>query len=543
MYFAGARFGSRPAVPPAITQLTFRNGTVRGARFAPDGRTVVYAAAWEGEPIKLFSARPGSPESSPLPLPPSDLFAISSTGEMALALGAGPAGPFLTEGTLARAALAGGAPRQLLEHVSAADWSPDSTRIAAIQSGTASGRLEYPLGTERLTTPYWLSDVRISPDGESVAFIAHTGGGDDGEVQVVGKTGPPRVLSRGWLSIQGLAWAPGGRELWFTGTRSGMMRALWAVSLDGRERLLYRAPIRLMLQDVSPDGRVLLTGMTMHSEIRFGSLRQKTERSLSWFDWATGMSMSADAGLIAFTESGEGTGEKYGLFVRPTSGGPALRVADGNNAVMSPDGKLVAFRDDDGRRVHVVPTGAGPSRTLDSGLERILEAGWFPDSQRLAMVGRVAGHKPRTYELNVVSGTSGKVAPLTPEGTAGRAVSPNGEWLAVLVDGVPNLFNLRTRTLLRQGDLSSVIDPQRQRLAGWSADSTAIFLTEVDGRSASLFRVELASLARTPMGRIEPNDATGVLGLASVTIAPDGDHYAYIYSRQLSQLYVMQAQP
>jgi Tol biopolymer transport system component len=536
MYFAGARFGSRPAVPPAITQLTFRNGTVRGARFAPDGRTVVYAAAWEGQPITLFTARPGSPESSPLPLPPSDLFAVSSTGEMALALGATAAGPFVTEGTLARAALAGGAPRQLLERISGADWSPDGTELAAIQSGTTSGRLEYPLGTERVKTPYWLSDVRISPDGASVAFIAHTGGGDDGEVQVMGKTGAPRVLSKGWLSLQGLAWAPGGRELWFTGTRSGMMRALWAVTLDGRERLLYRAPIRLMLQDVASDGRVLLTGMTVHSEVRFGSLREKTERSLSWFDWATGLTMSADAGLVAFTESGEGSGDKYGIFVRPTDGGPALRVADGNNAVISPDGKLVAFRDDDTTRVHVVPTGAGSSRTLASGLERILDAGWFPDSQRLAMVGREPGHKPRSYELNVASG---KVAAFTPEGIAGRSVSPNGEWLAVLADGVANVFNLRTRTLLRQGGLPSVID-QQQRLAGWSADSSAVFLADVAGRSASLYRVELASMARTLIGKIEPNDATGVLGLASVTIAPDGDHYAYIYSRHLSQLYMMQ---
>ena len=35
--------------------LTFRRGIVRSARFAPDGKTVIYSAAWEGRPLDLFN--------------------------------------------------------------------------------------------------------------------------------------------------------------------------------------------------------------------------------------------------------------------------------------------------------------------------------------------------------------------------------------------------------------------------------------------------------------------------------------------------------
>ena len=80
--------------------------------------------------------------------------------------------------------------------------------------------------------------------------------------------------------------------------------------MTGVERLVYRAPQRLMLEDIAPDGRVLLSGTTMRSETMFGSVSGKTQRKLTWFDWANSLSLSRDARLLAFTESGEGAGDK-----------------------------------------------------------------------------------------------------------------------------------------------------------------------------------------------------------------------------------------
>jgi len=46
---------------PTFQRLSFRRGTILSARFAPDGTTVVYGAAWEGDPCRLFTTRSESP--------------------------------------------------------------------------------------------------------------------------------------------------------------------------------------------------------------------------------------------------------------------------------------------------------------------------------------------------------------------------------------------------------------------------------------------------------------------------------------------------
>jgi hypothetical protein len=50
--FAGkAIYKSKPVEPPTYRQLTFRRGSIRSARFAPDGQTILYSAAWQGNPV------------------------------------------------------------------------------------------------------------------------------------------------------------------------------------------------------------------------------------------------------------------------------------------------------------------------------------------------------------------------------------------------------------------------------------------------------------------------------------------------------------
>src|SRR5262249_6102683 len=83
-YIVAAR--ARPASLPTFRPLTFRRGLVTSARFTPEGQTVVYGAAWEGDPIRIFSTRVGSPESTPLSLPPGDVLSVSPSGELAVSL-------------------------------------------------------------------------------------------------------------------------------------------------------------------------------------------------------------------------------------------------------------------------------------------------------------------------------------------------------------------------------------------------------------------------------------------------------------------------
>jgi eukaryotic-like serine/threonine-protein kinase len=81
-------FVGSPTTPvPRFTKITFRHGTVSSARFAPDGDTVVYSAAWQGKPHELFMTRQGSRESRALGVSHAKVFAVSSNGDLALLRG------------------------------------------------------------------------------------------------------------------------------------------------------------------------------------------------------------------------------------------------------------------------------------------------------------------------------------------------------------------------------------------------------------------------------------------------------------------------
>src|ERR1035438_407081 len=118
-------------------------------------------------------------------------------------------------------------------------------------------RLEFPIGKVIHETPGWISHPRVSPDGERVAFVEHPQVGDDsGGIHVVDREGKDKVLSDGYLSAWGLAWAPGGKEVWFTGAvNEGNGRSLDAVTLGGSHRIVARVPATLELDDIWQDGK------------------------------------------------------------------------------------------------------------------------------------------------------------------------------------------------------------------------------------------------------------------------------------------------
>ena len=124
----------------------------------------------------------------------------------------------------------------------------------------ARKRLEFPLGKVLYDADGWIGNPRVGPDGKNVAFVDHPQGGDDGgAVAVVDLAGKKTTLSDGWDSVQGLAWSPDGGEIWFTATRTGGDRSMYATDLSGKVRLLARVPGELTILDVGKEGNVLLT--------------------------------------------------------------------------------------------------------------------------------------------------------------------------------------------------------------------------------------------------------------------------------------------
>jgi serine/threonine protein kinase len=158
-------------VPPIYHQLSFRRGAIRSARFTPNGQSVVYGAAWEGKPTELFITSPESPQSRSLDRHGDELVSISSTGDIALLTKVSVTGAYTQAGTLARMPINGGDPRDILEGVQWADWSPDGKQLAIVRDLNGKNRLEFPIGTVIRETPGWISHPRVSPDGERVAFI------------------------------------------------------------------------------------------------------------------------------------------------------------------------------------------------------------------------------------------------------------------------------------------------------------------------------------------------------------------------------------
>src|SRR5258708_4076138 len=141
--FAGKQmFSAPPFTPPTYRQLTFRRGSIRSARFAPDGQTILYSAAWQGSPVDGFTPRPEAPAARSMGLSRTQLVSVSSASEMAVLLNSKAIGTWVNMGTLARAPLVGGAPREVLEHVQWADSAADGNSLAVVRDLRGRNRLE-----------------------------------------------------------------------------------------------------------------------------------------------------------------------------------------------------------------------------------------------------------------------------------------------------------------------------------------------------------------------------------------------------------------
>src|SRR5262252_6049241 len=149
-----------------------------------------------------------------------------------------------------------------------ADWSPDGNSLAVVRDYGGRNRLEYPIGKPLYRTGGLIGHPRVSPKGDYIAFADHPLQGDDsGSLAIVDMAGNKKLLSAQWFTIQGLAWAPDGKEIWFTASKSGTDRTLYATSLDGKERIVARLPGALMLLDIAKDGRVLLVRADWRREL------------------------------------------------------------------------------------------------------------------------------------------------------------------------------------------------------------------------------------------------------------------------------------
>jgi len=445
--------------------------------------------------------------------------------------------PFINSGTLARVPLQGGAPREVMEGVQWADWSPDGNNFLVVRDLKGQNRLEYPSGKVLYQTAGWISHPRISPDGKWVAFIEHPQRRDDmGSVVVVDLNGVKKTLSDGWESAQGLAWSPSGEEVWFTSARVSSDRFLNAVSLTGVERLLAREPGTMTLQDVTRDGHVLVT----RDVVRVGMVGvppgAAKQTDLSWLDWSAPSDLSADGKMLVFTESGEGGGENYSAYLRTTDGAPAVRLGSGSGYALSPDKKWVLASQPRAPLESVLlPTGPGESRKLNHNGVRLVRAHWLPDGKRYVFIGN---EKDRGLRLWVQSVDNDKPTPISPEGirAAQWVISPDGKQVAAAqTDRNGYLFPVGG------GDAKTIPGfPDGYIPVGWSSDGNTLLIYNPGDLPAKVERLNLATGQRQPWKSLMPADAAGVTDLGPILITPDSKYYVYEYGRTLSDLYLVE---
>jgi serine/threonine protein kinase/Tol biopolymer transport system component len=523
------------AEPPSFHQLTFRRGTIFSARFAPDGQTVMYSAAWDGKPMEIFVGRPESPESRPFGLSGAEVLAIAKSGEMAVSLNRTSSGAFRRSGTLAQLSVAGGAaPRDILKEIEWADWAPDGKTLAIVKTLPGKMRIEYPVGKAVYETSGWVSHLRISPDGELVGFVDHPTPGDDGgSIAAVDRTGRRIKLSEPFASAQGLAWSSSG-EIWFTATEVGGNRALYSTTRSGRVRLRVRTPGSLTLQDISREGRLLVTRETLRSEMVALAPGESKERDLTWLDWSLPAAISADGRTVLFSESGEGGGAGYSVYVRKTDGSPAVRLGEGNAQDLSPDGEwaLAIVHSASDPQLAAYPTGAGEPKVFPKEGLSVFGASFLPDGKQILLTASEPGHGTRLYLRDVAGG---KPRALTPEGYVGLGVvAPDGKW--ALVTG-PD----RRRYLypLSGGEPTAVpgLDSEaavHQR----SADGRFLYVNRRGEAPANVYRLDLSNGQNELWRTLMPSDAAGVWTITS-NPTPDGKSYVYNYPRTLSDLYLV----
>jgi hypothetical protein len=339
----------RSPLQPEFRRLTFREGVVTRALFAPNG-SILYAASWEGNPVRSYLALPEStgidrPLDSDVQFP----LAFSGDGSQVLVLVGASRLSVNESGALAWWPSLGGRPRRILDNAGWADVAasgrflvvgrdlgPD--RVLELRSG--DGVLQRTLF--RTSGAIWFA--RISPDEKKVAFVHYPFRLDStGEIEVASIDGSgSKPVTRRFERCAGLDWSAKTGEIWFSAAAQTAYGSstLWTISPSAKLRSRYVLPDFFVLQSVSASGdRFLLTSQREAVDL---TVRRGADEShnLSWLGWTIIRDISPDGKTALFFDGGP-TEKTSGVWIRPVEGGDATRLGEGFPGGFSPDGQWV----------------------------------------------------------------------------------------------------------------------------------------------------------------------------------------------------------
>jgi hypothetical protein len=158
----------------------------------------------------------------------------------------------------------------------------------------------------------------------------------------------------------------------------------------------------------------------------------------------------------------------------------------------------------------------------------------MPDGRKIVFVGSEAGHARRAWVQDL---DGGKARPVTPEGVVGAVLSPDGRFVAASgPDQKVGLYPVEGGP----ARLMDGLDPNDQLLA-WSRDQKFLYLSWGYRRSliSRIYRFEISTGRRELWKNFTLPDPTGISGISGSAITPDGKAFAFTYSQQFSDLYIV----
>lgn len=221
----------------------------------------------------------------------------------------------------------------------------------------------------------------------------------------------------------------------------------------------------------------------------------------------------------------------YKVCLRRTDGSPVVVLGDGNALDLSPDGRWVlAAIPTEPQQLMLYPTGPGQSRKLERGtIEAYTDGHWFPDGKRVLLCGSEAGQATHCFVQEV---TGGPPKPVTPEGTYGGLVSPDGKRiLAYGEDGKWSFYPFDGGAPVPAKGMQPTDVAVR-----FSADGQAIIVL-VNGVPGRLERVDVADGRRKLLLTLAPPDRTGVVNTDAAYLSDDERYYVYSARHMESSLF------
>jgi len=530
LFFAG-RLSKPDPTQPAMRQLTFGNGTVRSARFAPDGQTIVYGAAWDGAPLKLFQRRLDGAQSVPLDYPNADVLSISTKGELVISVGR-VFRNWLTTGTLAKAPLLGGSYRKVLDDVSWSDWHPGGDGLLIVRRVNNEDHLEYPIGKVLYRTPGYISYPRFSAAGDRIAFLDHPAYGDNrGNVSVITLAGKKTDLALDWSGLEGLAWSAKPGEIWFTGAQTNGSWAIYAIgSSGGAPRAVWRTPSNLILHDVDRQGRALVASAAETSIVRGLGRGEQHDRDLS-LGWSAVRDVSADGKNAVVVTYGGDASLYYDLYLHSLTSGSMTRLGEGEPIEFSSDGKwILAAILSAPPRIVLYGTESESTKTVNVAGLQVSQCALFPDNRRIFLVVS-NGARIDYYVQDIASGNRTRL-PLQYQGGGTPRISPDGLKVAFLGRAI------KTSIYTIAGEHVRDIE-QPSYAAAWTSDSRGLFVYSPDEVPIKVKRFDLATGTVTPWKEIALPDLAGANGSPDLVMNTTGDAYAYSFARMMTDLYIV----